>query len=256
MSSGLFDVVGLNVLITGSTKGIGAMMARAFVAAGATVFVSARSMEECARLADELGDRAIPVPADLSSQAGCVELAAAVQTTRPALDVLINNAGTTWGANLTDYPDSAWDKVLSLNLKAPFHLTVACLELLRGAAERRPPARVINIGSADGMHVPPWESYAYTSSKAGVHHLTRHLAKRLAQESITVNSIAPGYFASQMTQRAFGAEQHSAMIAATPLGRAGKAGDIAGAAIYLASPAAAWVTGAVLQVDGGMATLT
>lgn len=250
----LFDVAGRHVLVTGGTKGIGEMIVRGFHAAGAVVYVSSRTAADCEALVAELGQRAVAVPGDASTQAGCQALAAAVAAHTDHLDVLVNNAGATWGAPLEEYPDAGWDKVLALNLKGPFHLTVACLGLLRAAARPEAPARVINIGSVDGMHVPRWESYAYSASKAGIHQLTRHVAKRLAPEHITVNAIAPGVFPSRMTRFAFESEAEE-LVAATPLGRTGEPEDAAGAAIYLASRAGAWVTGAVLPVDGGYVTL-
>jgi NAD(P)-dependent dehydrogenase (short-subunit alcohol dehydrogenase family) len=172
----------------------------------------------------------------------------------PRLDVLVNNAGASWGADIEEYPDEAWDKILALNLKAPFQLTVACLALLRAAATAEGPARVVNVGSVDGMHVPRWESYAYSSSKAGLHHLTRHLAKRLASDHITVNALAPGLVRTKLSRFAFDASEDE-LVAEVPLGRTGSADDMAGAAVFLASLAASWITGAVLPVDGGWSTL-
>lgn len=250
----LFDVADRNVLVTGGSKGIGEMIARGFHEAGANVFVSSRKAAQCQALADELGPRVHPVPADVSTREGCRRLAAALRDRIDRLDVLINNAGATWGAPLEEYPDAGWDKVLAVNLKAPFHLTVACLDLLRAAATPERPARVINVGSVDGMHVPIWESYAYSSSKAALHQLTRHVAKRLAEEHITVNAIAPGVVPTKMTRFAF-EESGDELVAATPLGRTGLPDDMAGAAIFLASPAASWITGIVLPVDGGFVTL-
>ncbi|WP_320065526.1 SDR family oxidoreductase [Micromonospora sp. RTGN7] len=250
-----FDVSGRSVLVTGGTKGIGAMLASGFISAGATVFISARSAEDCKSVAHDLGPRAIPLPADLSTPAGVRCLAENLAEHVDSLDVLINNAGTTWGADLEQYPDDGWDKVLTLNLKAPFQLVVACLPALRSAVVARGTARVINIGSVDGLFVPRWESYAYSASKAGLHHLTRHLAKRLAPERITVNAIAPGIFESRMTSRAFVPGEFQELHDGNPLGRNGRAEDVAGAAIYLASPATDWVTGVVLPIDGGWGTL-
>jgi len=250
----LFDVTDRTVLMTGGSKGIGEMIARGFHAAGAVVLVSARKADDCEALADELGERAIALPGDVSTQQGCQAVAAAVRAHVDRLDVLINNAGATWGAPLEQYPDEGWDKVMGVNVKGPFHLTVACLDLLRAAASAQSPARVINIGSVDGMHVPIWESYAYSASKAAVHQLTRHLAARLAREHITVNAIAPGIVRSRMTSFAF-EESGDELVEATPLGRTGEPDDMAGAAIFLASRASAWITGAVLPVDGGYVTL-
>jgi NAD(P)-dependent dehydrogenase (short-subunit alcohol dehydrogenase family) len=254
MTAELFDVSGRHVLVTGGTKGIGEMIVRGFHAAGAVVYVSSRTAEDCDTLVEELGERAVALPADASTVEGCRGLAAALTEHTDHLDVLVNNAGATWGADIEEYPDEAWDKVLALNLKGPFHLTVACLGLLRAAASAERPARVVNIGSVDGMHVPMWESYAYSSSKAGVHQLTRHVAQRLASEHITVNAIAPGIFPSRMTRFAF-EQGEDELTAKVPLGRTGRPDDAAGAAIFLASPAASWITGAVLPVDGGFVTL-
>ena len=252
--SRLFDVSGRQVLVTGGSRGIGEMITRGFVEAGATVYVSARTAEACQALVDELGEQVVALPADLSSLEGVQALATALAEHTDRLDVLVNNAGTTWGAELEEYPDAAWDKVLSLNVKTPFHLTVACLDLLRAAATPERPARVVNIGSIDGIHVPVLESYAYSSSKAAVHQLTRHVGKRLAGEHITCNAIAPGLFPSKMTKFLFDSAGDQ-IAEQTPMGRNGQPDDVAGAAIYLASPAASWVTGVVLPVDGGMSTL-
>ncbi len=252
--SRLFDVSGRQVLVTGGSRGIGEMLTRGFVEAGATVYISSRTAEACQALVDELGEQVVAIPADLSSLEGVRALAGALAEHTDHLDVLVHNAGTTWGADLEEYPDEAWDKVLSLNVKTPFHLTVACLDLLRAAATPERPARVISIGSIDGIQVPLLESYAYSSSKAAVHQLTRHLGKRLAGEHITCNAIAPGLFPSKMTKFLFDSAGDE-IAERTPMGRNGQPDDVAGAAIYLASPAASWVTGVILPVDGGMSTL-
>jgi NAD(P)-dependent dehydrogenase (short-subunit alcohol dehydrogenase family) len=170
------------------------------------------------------------------------------------VNVLVNNAGATWGAPLEEYPDAAFDKVFTLNVRAAFRLTVRLLDLLRGAADADDPARVVNVGSIEGTHVPAWENYAYPASKAALHMLTRQLAHRLAPESITVNAIAPGPFPSRMIGFAMQERERWAEIeAAIPLGRAGRPSDVAGSVIYLASPAGAYLTGVVLPVDGGLA---
>lgn len=254
MPGGLFDVAGRHVLITGGSRGIGEMIARGFHAAGATVYLTARGADACAAVADDLGERAVALPADVSTPAGVRALVDDLSTHTDRLDVLVNNAGATWGADIEDYPDEAWDKVLGLNLKAPFALTVACLDLLRAAATADHPSRVINIGSVDGMRVPIWESYAYSASKAGVHQLTRVVGARLAREHITVNAIAPGLFPSKMTAFALEADEEG-LEESVPLGRIGRPDDAAGAAIFLSSRAASWITGAILPVDGGMVTL-
>jgi NAD(P)-dependent dehydrogenase (short-subunit alcohol dehydrogenase family) len=237
--------------VTGGARGIGAMITAGLHAAGARVILASRDGDSCAAFAERLGSNAIALTADVSTVDGCQSLARQLGDHTDVLDVLVNNAGATWGMRLEQYPDSAWDKVLSLNLKAPFHLTVACLPLLRAAASTGRTPRVINIGSADGCHIPNFESYAYSSSKAGLHHLTRHLAKRLAREGITVNAIAPGWFRSRMSEQVL-EDIHDDVIKSIPLGRLGEPSDIAGAAIYLASPAGSWITGSVITVDGGL----
>jgi NAD(P)-dependent dehydrogenase (short-subunit alcohol dehydrogenase family) len=251
----LFSIAGKTALVTGGSRGIGRMIATGYVEAGAKVYVSSRKAQACAELATELsnvGD-CIALPADLSTEPGCRALATALAEREPHLHVLVNNAGNTWGAPFEEFDDAAWDRVLSLNVKGVFHTTKFLAPLLRAAATDDDPARVINIGSIDGIHVPMLETYSYSASKAAVHQLTRHLAKRLAP-SITVNAIAPGPFESKMmaaTLETFGEQ----IAAGAPLKRIGRPDDVAGAAIYLASRAGAYLTGAIIPVDGGIATV-
>ncbi len=251
----LFSVEGKVALVTGGSRGIGLMIARGLVEAGARVTVSSRKAEACQRAAAELSalGSCAALPADVSTQAGCERLAAELAAREPALHVLVNNAGANWGAPLAEYPDAAWDKVLALNLKAVFHLTRACLPQLEKAAVPGDPARVINVGSIDGLHVPPLETFAYSSSKAAVHHLTRVLARQLAPRHITVNAVAPGPFESKMMAATL-ERFRDAIVASCPLGRIGEPEDMAGVAIYLASRAGAYLTGAVIPVDGGIST--
>jgi NAD(P)-dependent dehydrogenase (short-subunit alcohol dehydrogenase family) len=251
----LFSLKGKVALVTGGSRGIGLMIARGFVEAGARVYISARKADDCQAAAAELSKHGVcvAVPADLSTEAEARRLADAIAAREPVLHVLVNNAGANWGAPLAEFPDSAWDKVLALNVKAVFHLTRALLPQLEKAASAADPARVINIGSIDGLHVPALETYAYSTSKAAVHHLTRVLARKLASKKITVNAVAPGPFESKMmaqTLRDFGAM----IVESCPLKRIGQPEDMAGVAIYLASRAGAYVTGAVIPVDGGLST--
>ncbi len=249
----LFSIAGKVALVTGGSRGIGLMIARGYVEHGATVYISSRKREVCDQVAAELS-RLGPchsLPADLSTEAECRRLAAELARREPALHILVNNAGANWGAPLEEFPDSAWDKVLALNLKSIFHLTRACLPQLTAAGTAADPARVINIGSIDGIRVPVVETYAYSSSKAALHHLTRVLAVRLAPQHITVNAVAPGPFESKMMHVTL-ERLRDHIIASCPLGRIGEPEDMAGVAIYLASRAGAYVTGTVIPVDGGI----
>ncbi len=249
----LFDVSGKVALVTGGSRGIGLMIARGFVENGARVYISSRKKEACDQVAAELSrlGTCVSLPADLSTEAECRRLASELAAREPELHILVNNAGANWGAPLQEYPDSAWDKVLALNVKAVFHLTRALLPQLEAAARAGDPARVINIGSIDGLRVPMLETYAYSASKAAVHHLTRVLAVQLAARNITVNAVAPGPFESKMMAATL-ERFRDAIVAACPLGRIGEPEDMAGVALYLASRAAAYVTGAVIPVDGGL----
>ncbi len=198
-----------------------------------------------------MGD-CVAVAADISSEAGCRDLADRVAGMEDRLDILVNGAGATWIAPLDSFDDDGWDVVLGVNLKGPFHLTRFLLPLLRAAAGEDDPARVINIGSVSATRIPDMDNYSYPSTKAALHTLTRHLARRLAP-AVTVNAIAPGPFSSRMMSELL--ERHGEQIAASaPMRRIGRPSDIAGAALYLASPAASWVTGTVLTVDGGLGT--
>ncbi|HTA12294.1 MAG TPA: SDR family oxidoreductase [Solirubrobacteraceae bacterium] len=253
--SDLFDVSGKTALVTGGSRGIGMMIARGLVQGGASVIVSSRKAADVQAAAEELSahGQCHAIPADISTQKGAQALAAAVRERFASLDILVNNAGATWGAPLEEFPESGWQKVLSTNVEGIFHLTVALLGELRAAANAEDPARVINIGSINGLQPPMVENYSYSTSKAAVHMLTRHLAKRLAGERITVNAIAPGPFQSKMMAFALeDPDSRAAIESGVPLGRIGRPDDVAGLTLFLASRAGAYVTGAVIPLDGGI----
>ena len=247
----LFSVTGKSVLVTGGSRGIGFMIAEGFVRAGASVTISSRKAGDCQAAADRLSElgSCTAVPADVGTTAGRAALADRLSGS--PLHVLVNNAGVTWGAPVDEYPEAGWDKVLAVNLTGLSDLTRRLLPALRAAGGPSDPARVINIGSVDGLRVPEWENYAYSASKAAVHMLTRHLARRLAAEHITVNAIAPGPFPTKMIAFALEAGE-DAVARNVPLGRIGRPDDIAGTVLFLASRAGCYLTGAVVPVDGGL----
>ena len=253
--SDLFDVSGKTALVTGGSRGIGVMIARGLVQAGARVIVSSRKADDVRAAAQELaalGD-CHAIPGDVSTPAGALELAQATRARFQELDILVNNAGAGWGAPLEEFPPGGWEKVLHTNVQGVFELTVALLPALRAAADDEDPARVINIGSIDGLRAPSLENYSYSASKAAVHMVTRHLAKRLAGEHITVNAIAPGPFESKMTEFMFNTpEGRDVVERMVPLGRIGRADDVAGLTLFLASRAGSYLTGAVIPLDGGI----
>ena len=251
----LFGVAGKTVVVTGGGQGIGRMIAEGFVRAGARVIVASRKLAVCEAAAAELAPfgTCIAMQADLSNTEGCLAFAAAVQGRETQLHVLVNNAGATWGAGYDDYPEQAWARCMELNVHAVFELTRALTPLLAAAGTADDPARVINIGSVDGLHVPVYENYAYAASKAAVHQLTSVLAKRLAAEHITVNAVAPGPFESKMMHETL--ETHGeSLMRMIPLGRIGRADDMAGIALFLASRAGSYLTGALIPVEGGLVT--
>jgi len=253
--SDLFDVSGKTALVTGGSRGIGLMIARGLVQAGARVIVSSRKSADVEAAAAELatlGD-CHAIPADISTQQGAQALAAATCERFPSLDILVNNAGAAWGAPLEEFPASGWDKVAHTNVEGVFHLTVALLPALRAAAGAEDPARVVNIGSIDGLRTPAMDNYSYSASKAAVHMLTRHLAKRLAAEHITVNAIAPGPFQSKMTAFFLEDQESRELVEQmVPLGRIGRPDDVAGLTLFLCSRAGAYLTGTVIPLDGGI----
>ena len=250
--SDLFDLRGRIALITGGSKGIGRMIAEEYVRRGVRTYIAARKAAVCRQTAEELSafGECIDIPADLSTLDGARGLAEEIGRRESRLDILINNAGTGWVAALDEFPEKGWDKVLNLNLKAAFFLTQQLLPVLRKAASAEQPAKVINISSIDAVFVSADESYSYSASKAGLNHLTRHLAKRLAKDRICVNAIAPGAFVSDLNVVA--RDNPELIEKFVPANRIGRPQDIAGTAVYMASRAGDYLMGITLVVDGGV----
>lgn len=251
----LFSVRGKIALVTGGSRGLGEMIARAYVENGARVYITARRADACDALARELSQfgECISIPADLSRMQEIDRLSAELRKRESRLDILVNNAGASWGAPFEEFPENGWDKVMDLNVKSVFFLTQRLLSLLQAGASKDAWSRVINIGSIEGIRTTHLEAYSYAASKAGVNHLTRIMAKFLAPQHIAVNAIAPGYFPSKMTA-AIEDEGQREVIDSAPMKRMGNADDLAGIALYLASKASGFVCGAVIPVDGGLAT--
>jgi NAD(P)-dependent dehydrogenase (short-subunit alcohol dehydrogenase family) len=251
----LFDLTGKRALVTGGTRGIGLMIARGLLQAGASVVISSRKADACEEARAHLagfGD-VTAIPADLATHDECRRLASLVTADGAPLHILVNNAGATWGEPLATFPDSAWDKVLDLNVKSPFWLVQELVPALTATGTQDDPARVINVGSIDALHVSPLPTYSYASAKAALHQLTRVLARELGPQHVTVNAIAPGPFQSKMMAATLEVAG-DAIAAAAPLRRIGRDDDMAGIAVFLASRAGAYLTGAVIPVDGGIAT--
>jgi NAD(P)-dependent dehydrogenase (short-subunit alcohol dehydrogenase family) len=248
MTVELFSLRGKRALVTGGSRGIGLILAAGLRSAGVEVTIASRKRDAITAAAEQLDCRGLT--ADLSTADGCRELAS--QLSAP-LHILINNAGATWGAPLDDFPDAAWERVLNTNVSGVFQLTQALLPQMRETASPSDPARIVNIGSVDGLRVPTTDNFSYTASKAAVHMLTRHLAARLASESITVNAIAPGLFLTKMTAYLLDdPDQRKLIEAAIPMRRIGTPDDLVGAVTFLCSRAGAYLTGTVIPIDGGI----
>jgi NAD(P)-dependent dehydrogenase (short-subunit alcohol dehydrogenase family) len=250
--SSLFSIRGKVALVTGGSRGIGLMIARAYVEAGATVYISSRTAEVCNAVAEELSaiGSCTAVPSDLSTMEGVANLVGQISQSEQELHILVNNAGAAWGEPIETFPEQGFDKITDLNLKSLFFLTRDLLPMLEKAASPEDPARVINIGSIDGLRVPFVPNFSYAAAKAAVHHLTRMLAVHLGGRKITVNAVAPGFFPSKMTRHLL-ENYRETFEKACPLGRIGEPEDMAGVAVFLASPAASYINGAVIPVDGG-----
>lgn len=262
----LFSIAGKVALVTGGSRGIGEMIAAGYLAHGAKVYISSRKAEVCdataERLAQTYGGECISLPANLADIEGCQQLAEEIARREPKLDILVNNAGVSWGAPIDEFPEIGWDKVFDTNVKGVFFLTQKLLPLLRASGNAEDPARVINIGSIDGIKNPVFETFSYGPSKAALHHLTRGLALHLTKQHIIVNAIAPGPFPTWMLSTGVGGggdtdiDWDNTVGKGNPRGRVGTPEDIAGLAIFLSSRAGAYVVGETIACDGGSAYAT
>lgn len=257
--TGLFDVTGKTALVTGGSSGIGMMIASTLAQAGCHVLICSRKQPAIEAAAESLrshGGEVTAIAADLGTAQGIETVAEAVNAAGP-LHILVNNAGMTWGQPIDSFSRDSFERVLRLNLVAPFDLARALLPALRAAAKPEDPARIINISSIDGLRVPMWETYPYAASKAGLIHLGRHMAKTLAPDDISVNTIAPGFFPSRMTASVIDLDNIAAEEGVpSPLGqRIGTPEDIGGAVLYLSSRAGAWLSGVTIPVSGGIGTI-
>jgi len=249
----LFSLAGKTALVTGGGSGIGAMIAAGLVRRGVRTYITGRDPAAIADFAGQLaqgGGQCIGLAAELAGDDGAARLAAQVAEREPALHVLVNNAGANAGGSLAETTPAEWDLVMNVNVRAAFFLSRELLPQLKAAAREDDPARIINVGSIGGLHIPNWEAHAYNTSKAAIHHLTRSLCKSLGRDRITVNAIAPGPFPSRLTDT--GSEAVKKSVATyVPLGRPGSPDDVEGAVVFLASRAGAYVNGTTIPLDGG-----
>ena len=252
----LFDLSGKIAVVTGGSRGIGKMIAEEFVRRGVRTYITARKAKPCSETAEELSQHGecIALPHDLSTLEGIGAFVDQLKQRESQINILVNNAGAAWAAPFDEFPENGWDKVMDLNLKSVFFVTQKMAPLLRVGASAERPAKVINIASVDGLRNPEIETYPYVASKAGLIHLTRRLAKRLAGEHIHVNAIAPGAFASDMN--VWARDQPDVVSARIPAMRIGDAADIAGTAVYMSSRAGDYLVGITLAVDGGVTFAT
>ena len=249
----LFSLDGKTALVTGGGSGIGRMIAQGLVRRGVRTYITGRNAEQIAARAHDLareGGTCIGLVAELGSEAGPAQLAQQIAEREDRLDILVNNAGANAKGALDDIKMADWNLVMDVNVRAAFFLTQALLPLLKAAATDETPARIINLGSIGGLHIPNWEAHAYNTSKAAIHHLTRSLCKALGKDRITVNAIAPGPFPSGLTDTTSEAVQKS-IATYVPLGRPGSQQDVEGLVVFLASRAGAYINGAVIPLDGG-----
>tara|TARA_B100000768_G_scaffold180686_1_gene201309 strand:- start:903 stop:1700 length:798 start_codon:yes stop_codon:yes gene_type:complete len=251
----LFSVKDKVVVVTGGSRGIGEMITAGFLANDAKVYISARKAPALIDKANELSDKynaeCIAIPCDLSNVEGIEAFSNEIKEREEGIDFLINNAGAAWAEPFESFSEAGWDKVMNLNVRSMFFLTQKMKSLLKVRASVEDPSRVVNIGSIDGLNVPAFETYSYSTSKAAVHHLTRVMAAKLIKEDILVNAIAPGPYPSAMLGSAVN-EDYSEIEKHNPRHRVGSPEDIAGLTIFLCSRAGAYTVGETITSDGGI----
>lgn len=245
----MFNLTGKMALVTGTTGGIGASIAKALHGQGATVGISGRNEEKLKALAAELGDRVHILPADLSSPEAVDKLVADAEAAMGQIDILVNNAGLTRDNLSMRMKEDEWNEVIAVNMTATFRLAKA---VQRGMMKRRF-GRIINIASVVGVTGNPGQCN-YVASKAGMIGWSKAMGQEIASRNITVNCVAPGFIATAMTE-VLTDDQKAKISATIPMGRMGSSEDIAAAVTYLASDEAGYVTGTTMHVNGGMAMI-
>ena len=254
----LFGVRDKVVLVTGGTRGIGLMIAEGLVRCGARVYISSRKEDACQEAEAKLSQfgTCIAIPCDISTIAGCQELARTFQVTEDKLHVLVNNAGLTWSLDIDEFTEKAWDRVMDLDVKSPFFLAQALLPQLRAAATPEQRSSIINVTSVNGLKPGGLRNYSYVAAKAGLGQLTAQMARDLMDDHINVNAIAPGPFKSKMTAPLYATDEMEAQVRESfPMKRWGSMEDASGLTIFLSSRAGSYLTGVTLPCDGGATTI-